>query len=403
MNYIGSKYSLLEAINSVLEKNNVPKSGIAVDVFAGTTTVGQYLKNRGHSVVSNDWQYYSFVTGVAFLKFDEMPSFSTLLAHPEWQAKILNKSNKKSAQQSLFSSEEETPITVHSALQRTEVSSGLPAVKVLKYLEALPGTEGTFFHEYCEGGKAGRLYYSDENGRLIQQIRDQIEEWSISALIDQDERSWLVACLVESADRIANTASVYGAYLKNVKKIARKRLQLVALLPIPSQKGANGHKVLCEDAGKLFAKANIQRATLAYLDPPYNHRQYSANYHVLETIARWDFDQFTPRGTTGLRNNDEQTSVYCSRRHAHQGFKDLFHSLNSDYVLFSYNNEGLLSEDQLNEIFAECCEWVNFEKIQYNRFRADSDGENRTYKADETHEFLILGKIRSAQVTGLAA
>ena len=39
MNYIGSKYSLRKEIEIVLDENQVPRDGIALDLFATTTGV----------------------------------------------------------------------------------------------------------------------------------------------------------------------------------------------------------------------------------------------------------------------------------------------------------------------------------------------------------------------------
>jgi adenine-specific DNA-methyltransferase len=48
---------------------------------------------------------------------------------------------------------------------------------------------------------------------------------------------------------------------------------------------------------------------LLYLDPPYNARQYEANYHLLNTIAKYDI--FAPKGLKGLR--DYYKSDYCKK------------------------------------------------------------------------------------------
>ena len=68
------------------------------------------------------------------------------------------------------------------------------------------GAEGLFFHTYCEGGHSGRQYFSRENGLKIQVIGDTIQSWSKSKWIDDFEEAWLRSVLIESADRVANTA-----------------------------------------------------------------------------------------------------------------------------------------------------------------------------------------------------
>jgi adenine-specific DNA methylase len=84
MNYIGSKYSLLTKIGAALDAHQVPKDGMALDLFAGTAAVAQFLKSRGHITYTNDWQYYSYVTSIAFIEHNTFPAFDTLLADSFW-------------------------------------------------------------------------------------------------------------------------------------------------------------------------------------------------------------------------------------------------------------------------------------------------------------------------------
>jgi adenine-specific DNA-methyltransferase len=377
MNYIGSKYSLLEEIGSVLNAHQVPRQGIALDLFAGTGAVAQLLKLRGHTVYANDWQHYSHVTNVAFIEHNTFPAFDLLLADGRWRERICGAAPGRD-------------ILTFSINGREPLAKDLPCAQALRYLDQLPGRRGPFYEAYCCGGQAGRMYYSRENGLRIQAIRDQIEAWSDAKLVTLGEKAWLVACLIESADRIANTASIYGAYLKHVKKSAQKPLALVALQPAPSALPAEQHRVFCEDGVELLSRLGQLR--LVYVDPPYNHRQYASNYHVLETIARWDLDQFEPRGVTGLRDAQAQRSDFCMRSTVEAAFRQLFERVRSEYLLFSYNNEGLLPEEKLLGLFEEFCSDISFKVIPFKRFRADVDHENRVYKADHTREFLVLGK-----------
>lgn len=379
MNYIGSKYSLLGEIENVLDTYRVPRNGIVLDLFAGTGAVAQFLKLRGHITYANDWQYYSYVTNVAFIEHNRLPTLDALLADAHWSKQIGAVSFGPA-------------IMTYSIADREPLSDSLPCAKVLQYLNQMPGRQGPFYETYCSGGEAGRMYFSRKNGLRIQAIRDQIGEWARDGLVSSKERDWLVACLVEAADRVANTASVYGAYLKHVKKAAQKPLTLVALQPIASSYPPDRHQVFCEDGTELLNRFSPGQLRLIYIDPPYNHRQYASNYHVLETIACWDLDQFEPRGVTGLRDSGEQRSDFCMRSAVEAAFRQVFKRINSEYLLFSYNNEGLLPQERLLSLFDEFCTDVSFTQIKFRRFRADIDRENRVYKADHTREFLVLGK-----------
>ena len=318
------------------------------------------------------------MTARAYLDFEDYPSFAQLLR---------SETIRPLATASMT--------TLHSAVRRGQSDESNAAFRVLRHLENLAGCLGSFFEHYCDGGAAGRMYFSRANGRRIQAIGDQISDWQQRELITPSEHCWLRASLIESADKVANTASIYGAYLKHVKATAQKNLRMIALAPVASPHSELQHQAFCHDARTVCADNDLPRMTLTYIDPPYNHRQYSSNYHILETLACWDVDQFEPRGKTGLRPSSHQSSPFCSKVQAAQAFDQLFTGLRSDYLLFSYSSDGILSEQQLQTLFDAHCTEVQFLKVDYGRFRADNDGENRVYAADRVDEYLILGKKRA--------
>ena len=110
--------------------------------------------------------------------------------------------------------------------------------------------------------------------------------------------------MIESADKVANTASVYGAFLKKLKKSAQKEM---ILEPAIYEENDNEHLVFQNDANEVIKQIE---GDILYLDPPYNQRQYGANYHLLNTIA--EYKKFEPKGKTGLRNYFK--SSYCKKK-----------------------------------------------------------------------------------------
>ena len=113
-------------------------------------------------------------------------------------------------------------------------------------------------------------------------IRQKIEQWKKKLQITDNEYYFLLASLLESINKHANTASVYGAFLKKIKKSA---LRPVVLKPANLFINDHEHKVFNENINTLVKKVS---GDILYLDPPYNQRQYATNYHILETIARYD-------------------------------------------------------------------------------------------------------------------
>jgi len=350
MNYIGSKLSLLEfledSINNVVKEK---KGKVFCDLFAGTGIVGAYFKKKGYKVIANDIQYYSYVLNRHYIGNHKILEFSKL-------------------------------VNVIPALKKIKIE--IRKDFVCDYLMKLKGQKGFIYNNYCSGGtknnKIERQYFSDDNGMKCDSVRSKIEEWKEKKLINNNEYYFLLTTLLESIDKCANTASVYGAFLKKLKKSAQNNLILKpAELIINDQ----DHNVYNDDINKVIE--NVV-GDILYLDPPYNQRQYASNYHILETIAKNDNPEI--RGTTGLRNYENQKSLYCSRPQVKKAFKDLILKAKTKYIFLSYNNEGLMSLSDIKEIMSLRGKYGFFTK-DYNRFKADKT-ENRNHKADKTVEYL---------------
>jgi len=251
---------------------------------------------------------------------------------------------------------------------------------VCSLLSSLPGVKGFIYKNYCLGGTKGkkeeRQYFSDENGQRCDAIRTKIEEWKKKKLINEGEYYFLLTSLIESIDKSANTASVYGAFLKKLKTSAQK---LFILKPAELILNDQDHQVFNEDINTLVR--NIKGDVL-YLDPPYNQRQYATNYHILETVAKYDNPKI--HGKTGLRDYQNQKSAFCSRVAVKKTFKDLIDNAKVKYIFLSYNNEGLLTPDDIKEIMSARGKYGFFTQ-KYGRFKAD---KGREYKANQTVEYL---------------
>ena len=326
MNYIGSKNKLSDFIRQtvydVVDKDLSNK--IFCDLFAGTGIVGRNFKAETRKVISNDFEFYSYALNRNYIGNHQKFDYENLIEE----------------------------------------------------LNSIDGKSGFISEEYSENGRSKRLYFSEENGKKIDAIRQKIEDWKIAKKINEDQYYLLLCSLLEAADKIANTASVYGAFLKQIKKSAQKKLEIV---PALFELTENAHEVYNEDSNSLIQKIE---GDILYLDPPYNARQYGANYHLLNTIAK--YDHFSPKGKTGLR--DYQKAKYCSKVEVAKSFEDLIKNAKFQHIFLSYNNEGLMAESEIRNILSKFGKYDIF-TTEYQRFRADKE-ENRNHKASGTTEYL---------------
>ena len=331
MNYIGSKYKLLSFLErNIIETVGDIKSCVFCDLFAGTGVVGRYFKTLVKQIIANDIENYSYV------------------------------------------------------LNRNYIGNHLPIEyqEKLDELNNLSGKKGFIYNNYCLGSGSERQYFSDNNGQKIDAIRLKIKEWHDKKYISDNEYFFFLASLLESADKVANTASVYGAFLKQLKKTAQKTM---ILEPALFQINDHDHEVYSEDANNLIH--HIQ-GDILYLDPPYNERQYGANYHLLNTIAL--YDNFIPKGKTGLRNYTK--SAYCKKAQVRERFDDLIRNAKFKYIFLSYNNEGLMSAKDIKYIMTNYGKY-SLATTNYQRFKADNA---REYTADKTTEYLHILKKNDA-------
>ncbi|MDH7446388.1 DNA adenine methylase [Aquimarina sp. 2201CG14-23] len=328
MNYIGSKYKLSDFIKSTVQEvvGDTLKDKVFCDLFAGTGIVGKSFKTSVKQVISNDLEYYSYV------------------------------------------------------LNRNYIGNHIKVdtSNYIKKLNLLEGKKGFVYKNYCKGGESDRQYFSNNNGLKVDAIRMQIQSWLTSKEINENVYYFLLASLLESADKVANTASVYGAYLKQLKKTAQKEIEIV---PANFEITKNTHRVYNQDSNTLI---NQIEGDILYLDPPYNARQYGANYHILNTIAK--YDTFVPAGKTGLR--PYKRSNYCKKGEVALVFEELIKNAKFDYIFFSYNNEGLMAEEEIRLIMKRYGKY-NLVTTAYQRFKADRT-ESRNHKATTTTEYLHI-------------
>lgn len=223
----------------------------------------------------------------------------------------------------------------------------------------------------------GEKYFSKFDARKIGYIRDSIEKEQIN----EREKAILISSLMYATDKIANTVGHFEHFLSKTPE------DRGVILKIPKiDKYLGNSSIYCEDANKLVRKINCD---IAYIDPPYNARQYVNFYHVLENLVRWKKPtEFEGVSMKFKRNNLK--SDY-SKSKAPEIFKDLIDNLKAKIIVVSYNNtysakssasNNKISEKQLINILSSRGK-VIVREIKYKSFNSGktnfSDHKEKLY------------------------
>lgn len=331
MRFIGGKTLIMPYIVELIKEKTVDVKSIS-DVFAGSGFVSREFKNLGYDVISNDLMYFSYI----LLR-------GTVGINTKLEFKNLHISD---------------PIEYLNHLDLGKINTDISDCFV--------------YQNYSPNG--GRMYFTEQNALKIDIIRIQIENWYKDMLINEDEYFYLLACLIEAVPFVSNITGVYGAFLKHWDNRALNTLDVKKVDLVNNRaKGMAYH----EDANKLIERIHTD---LAYFDPPYNQRQYLPNYHVLETIAKYDNPKI--KGVTGLRDYSEQKSDYCRKDTVLHTFDDLISKTKSRYIVASYNTEGILSHDEIISVLDKYGKkgTVACKFIDYRRYKNAQTNKNKNLK-----------------------
>lgn len=313
MRYIGGKSNLLTDIEQVIS-TSAQNVNTIIDIFSGSGAVSSYLKSKNYNVLGNDIMYFSYVLSRGTTALNTTPVFDNLgIDNP---IDYLN----------------------NLTIENTDINI----------------SDCFIYQQYSPHDDVVRMYFQNDNAIKIDIIRITIEKWKINNLISDDEYYYLLAALIAAVPYISNITGVYGAYLKHWDARTYNSLEL----KIP-EIISTGQAVFYNENCDVLLPAPTMIGDLLYADPPYNSRQYLPNYHVLETIARYDNPVI--HGVTGMRNYQAQKSDFCTVRGVEGAFRRLIENAQTRYILISYNNEGLLSTEQLTSL---CCEYAKINTFQ---------------------------------------
>ncbi len=211
----------------------------------------------------------------------------------------------------------------------------------------------------------GGKFYEKEVSKLIGHIREDIE--SRKNELNEKEYAILLTSLIYTIDRLANTVGHFDAYIK--KPIVKRPLNFRLI----QTEDFTGAKIYREDSNKLVKRL---KGDIAYIDPPYNSRQYSRFYHIYENLVKWEKPKLHG---VALKPEPENMSKYCTVK-AKDAFKDLVENLDVKYLAVSYNNTYKSKSKSSKN------------KIEYDEIVEILNGVGKTKIFEQSHQYFNAGK-----------
>lgn len=287
--YIGSKRVLVPLIVEVVQ--SLQQSGTVIDLFSGTSRVGHALKRAGYRVLSNDLHSYAAALARCYVQADQGPLFER-------------------------------------------------AARYIAELNRLPGTSGYFTKTFCEDS----WYFQPKNGERVDAIRTRIDSMDLEPELE----AILLVSLMEAADRVDSTTGVQMAYLKSWAPRANNDLELRVPDVLPQAASGKGwaYQLEAQDAACTLS------GDVAYLDPPYNQHKYIGNYHIWETLVRWDDPE--AYGVARKRIDCKETrSDFNSRPRIKQALRNVVSDIDVRHLVVSFNNEGYVDREEMVDILSQ--------------------------------------------------
>lgn len=336
--YIGNKGRIVTTILREIQQLTRQGSRVA-DLMCGTGAISEALKLAGYRVFASDLMTFSVCHAWVRLKLDKAPDFKHC--------------------------------------------PGSSYMGTLEHLNGLPGTPNYYAREYAPSGRpiAGsppRKYLSDRNAAKLDAIVHCIRSWHKGGRLDTDELNLLRHDLVMAVNHVANIAGTYGHFRSSWSSGSLRELHLTDSTFLSGFR--TDHHVR---QGRAEDIAKEVECSLCYIDPPYMKRQYAANYHLIETVAR--MDEPAPVGISGLRPWRDQYSDFCSKQKIWNAFRSIFTNAKTSRFLISYSEDGLITKPELMKFFGEFGT-VSVKSFNNSRFRSNNSPLGRGV---EEYLFLI--------------
>lgn len=307
------------------------------DLFSGTGVVSHHFRLQGAVVYSNDAELYSSIITHAFTRSYYTDQVKSVIAN------------------------------INTAI--TSISSS---------------DVGFVTRHYSPYESNERMFFTIENAQKIDKARLMLESASTTTTLTLDEYKFILASIIVSADAVSNVPAVYGCYLKKFKTKAIKPFVITPIHTITIRSVSSSVAQSATFNTDIIGDPNFLATTIpttvdiAYLDPPYNERQYSKNYFPLNIIAKnpESLETAEVKGKTGIPT-DCFLSAFCKKGAvAETAFNTLIRGLRAKWIFLSYNSESIVSKDKIIEIMSRYGS-VSLIEREYKRFKSFEYNEDK--------------------------
>lgn len=351
---IGNKRKLVNNINEiVIEVSRIlskPKLNI-VDGFAGSSVVSRQLSYVSETIHTNDLELYSYLMAKCYLVTPTAVQKNEIRKHIERMNEIAEKGPYKEG-----------------------IISKLYAPKETKNIQ-----------------KNERCFYTRENALIIDTLRRYISE-----NIDTEIATYCLVPLLNKASINTNTAGVFKGFYKKDDigcfggkgEFALSRITKPIRVDMPIWNDT-GFTAICTNKDiNVLVNELPDDIDIMYLDPPYNQHPYGSNYFMLNVIAKNE-EPLEISNVSGIPTNWNKSN-YNKRTSAVESMTNLIAAgvMKSKYLLISYNNEGIISDDDWKVIFEPYV--VKKYEIKYDTFKGCRNLRERSDKVIEIMYLISL-------------
>ena len=409
--YLGNKNSIADHILHEVGRFCQP-GDIVCDIFSGTISMSMALKRSGYRVVSNDISIFSYHYANCYLRNNTIPVFDLGLLG------INGADYENIAQEVIEKKKDEVGFLFLRNQRLYELYKNL--VIVLIYLERIEATDIAkkfqaryIYNTYTEEGnnsyfrslrgtEGHRRFFTPANGKRIDNILNKIREWNDNHLLSEVQYSLLISILCESIEKISNTQGTYHDFQRELYDERALHDLTLRIPPFDDVVSTQNEHII----GRFIKE--VPKHKLLYLDPPYNFRQYTSYYFMLNLICNYctikDLKKYfkNVKFVRGQNMDDDFDSTFCKSDKFIESLHQLISDARTQYVIMSYydgrnhENKGTHRKDNgiaaiVNLFESDMFKAGSFEQLAFERTNYQSF---QGHTADKCNEYLFIAEKR---------